>query len=111
MTEGNLKAIRAKAFKPKTTDCEGTIAALDLLAQSKAEECAAGKIVIGAITYIRLKGGGFCYLAVWQDKVTRRIIGWSLGLQMTAVLVVSALEKAINKGKVQAGAIIHSDRG
>jgi transposase InsO family protein len=30
---------------------------------------------------------------------------------MTAELVISALEKAIRKGLVQAGAIIHSDRG
>jgi transposase InsO family protein len=48
---------------------------------------------------------------VWQDKVTRRIIGWSLGLEMTADLVISSLEKAIRKGLVKAGAIIHSDQG
>ena len=30
---------------------------------------------------------------------------------MTAELVISALEKAILKGKVKAGAILHSDRG
>ena len=50
-------------------------------------------------------------MAVWQDKVTRRIIGWSLALEMTAELVISALQKAIRKGLVKAGAIIHSDRG
>ena len=111
MSQENLKAIQAKAFKPRTTDSKGTKAAPNLLAEIKAEECAAGKIVIGDITYIRLRGGKFCYLAVWQDKVTRRITGWSLGEEMTAALVISALEKAIGKGKVQAGAIIHSDRG
>lgn len=111
MTEANLKAIQAKAFKPKTTDSKGTTAALNLLAESKIEECAAGKVIIGDITYIRLRGGKFCYLAVWQDKVTRRIIGWSLALEMTARLVISALAKALRKGKVQAGAVIHSDRG
>ena len=66
---------------------------------------------MASVTYIRLRGGKFCYLAMWQDKVTRRIIGWSLSEEMTAALVISALEKAIHKGKVQAGAIIHSDRG
>ena len=50
-------------------------------------------------------------MAVWQDKVTRRIIGWSLAQEMTAELVISALEKAISKGLVKAGAIIHTDRG
>lgn len=58
-----------------------------------------------------MQNGRFCYLAVWQDKITRRIIGWSLALEMTQELVVSALQKAIEKGLVLAGAIIHSDRG
>ena len=111
MKEENLKAIQSKAFKPKTTDSKGTTAAPNLLAGIKIEECAQAKIIIGDITYIRLRGGKFCYLAVWQDKVTRRIIGWSLGLEMTAELVISALRKAIRKGFIKAGAIVHSDRG
>ena len=111
MREENLKAIQPRAFKPRTTDSKQTIAAPNLLAQINIEECAAGKIVIGDITYIRLKGGKFCYLAVWQDKVTRRLTGWSLSAEMTSELVISALQKAIQKGLVKAGAIIHSDRG
>ena len=111
MTEENLKAIQSKAFKPRTTDSKGVLPAPNLSAGIKLEECAAGKIIIGDITYIRLRGGKFCYLAVWQDKVTRRIISWSLSEEMTAELVISALEKAIGKGLVKAGAIIHSDRG
>ncbi len=70
-----------------------------------------GKIIIGDITYIPLQNGIWCYPAVWQDKVTRRIIGWSLEETMTAEIVISALTKAISKGLVKAGAIIHSDRG
>jgi len=111
MKEENLLAIQSKAFKPRTTDSKGVLPVPNLLADIKIEECAVGKIIIGDITYIRLRGGKFCYLAVWQDKVTRRIIGWSLELEMTAELVISALEKAIGKGLVKAGAIIHSDRG
>ena len=111
MSEAGLKAIQAKAFKPKTTNSKGTTPAPNLLANIKLEESAAGKIIIGDITYIRLRGGRFCYLAIWQDKVTRRITGWSLAREMTAELVISALQKAIGKGLVKAGAIIHSDRG
>jgi transposase InsO family protein len=111
MKEEGLKALQSKRFKPKTTDSKGTNAAPNLLAGIKLEECAAQKIIIGDITYIRLRGGKFCYLAVWQDKVTRRIIGWSLALEMTQELVMSALQKAVGKGLVKAGAIIHSDRG
>ena len=105
------RCAQAKAFKPKTTDSQGTTAAPNLLAEVNDQESVASKIIIGDITYIRLRGGKFCYLAVWQDKITRRIIGWSLASEMTAVLMISALEKAIHKGKVQAGAMVHSDRG
>lgn len=111
MKEENLKAIRARAFKPKTTDSKGTTAAPNLLTDDAAQEKVAGKIIIGDITYIRLRGGKFCYLAMWQDKLTRRIIGWSLSAEMTQELVISALEKALRKGKVKPEAIIHSDRG
>ena len=110
MKEEGLKAIQSKAFKPKTTNSRGVAAAPNLLAGIKLEECAAAKIIIGEITYIRFSGGKFCYLAVWH-KVTRRIIGWSLALEMTQELVISALQKAIRKGLVKAGAIVHSDRG
>lgn len=111
MSEEGLKAIRSKAFKPKTTDSKGTAAAPNLLTNIELTECAAAKIIIGDITYIRLRGGKFCYLAMWQDKVTRRIIGWSLSMEMTAELIISALRKAIRKGLVKAGAIVHSDQG
>jgi putative transposase len=56
MSEQNLKAIQAKAFKPKTTDSKGTLAAPNLLAEIKLEECATGKIIIGDITCIRGAG-------------------------------------------------------
>ena len=111
MREQNLKAIQPKSFTPRTTDSKGVKASPNLLAEIKVEECAAAKIIIGDITYIPLRGGQFAYLAVWQDKVTRRIIGWSLALEMKAELVISALQKAIEKGLVKRGAIIHSDRG
>lgn len=111
LKEEGLKAIQPKKFKPRTTDSKGVSAAPNLLAEIKLEECAPTKIIIGDMTYIRLKGGKFCYLAVWQDKVTRRITGWSLAMEMTQELVISALQKAIGKGLVKAGAIVHSDRG
>jgi transposase InsO family protein len=111
MREQNLKAIQPKSFKPKTTDSKGTAACPNLLTEVKSSECAAGKIIVGDITYLPLKNGWWCYLAVWQDKVTRQIFGWSLAETLAAEIVISALRKAIWKGKVQAGAIIHSDRG
>jgi transposase InsO family protein len=111
MSEQQLKAIQPKSFKPKTTDSKGTLASPNLLAAVKIEECASGKVIVGDITYVPLRNAKWCYLAVWQDKVTRRIVGWSLAETMTAELVISALQKAIGKGLVKAEAIVHSDRG
>lgn len=111
LDERNLKAIAPKRFVPRTTDSRGTFASPNLVQGLNLAECAIGKIIIGDITYLPLSNGKFCYLAIWQDKVTRRIIGWSLQGSMTADLVISALEKAMRKGLVNAGAIIHSDRG
>ena len=111
MREEGLAAIQPKCFKPRTTNSKGVKAAANLLAAGQVEAGVLGKIVIGDITYLPLRNGKFCYLAVWQDKVSRKIIGWSLAATMTAELVISALEKARHKGAVQAGAIIHSDRG
>jgi len=111
MREQGLKAMQPKSFQPTTTNSKGTKAAPNLLAEVKTSKCAAGKIIVGDITYLPLRNGKWCYLAVWQDKVTRRIIGWSVAETLEAELVISALKKAIIKGKVEAGAIIHSDRG
>jgi transposase InsO family protein len=110
MKEQNFKAIQPKSFKPRITDSKGVKAATNLLAEIHIEECAVGKIIIGSITYLPLRGGAFCYLAVWQDKVTRRVISWSLAATLEAELVISALEKAIRKGLIKAAPIIHSDQ-
>ena len=111
MKEQGLKSIQAKSFQPKTTDSKGTLASPNLLAAVKTEECLMAKVIVGDITYVPLRNGKWCYLAVWQDKVTRKVSGWSLSDSMTAELVVSALQKALDKGLVKAGAVVHSDRG
>jgi putative transposase len=111
MKEEGLKAIQPRSFTPRTTDSRNVKAAPNLLAEVEISECASAKIIVGDITYLRLRNGKWCYLAVWQDKVTRRIVGWSLSAEMTAEIVISALKKALQKGLIKRGALIHSDRG
>jgi len=111
MKDQGVEAIAPKKFKPRTTYSKGILASSNWLKDLKIEERAASKVIVGDITYIALLGGKFCYLAMWRDVVTRRVIGWSLMETMDAELVISALEKTITKGLVKAGAIIHSDRG
>lgn len=112
MREQGLKAINPKRFRPQTTDSKHNKLASPNLLQDKANEPQSwGEVIVGDITYIRLSGGRFCYLAIWQDKLTRRIVGWELSTEMTADLVIRALQKGLRQGLIKAGAIIHSDRG
>jgi putative transposase len=53
---------------------------------------------------------GFIFLAIVLDVWSRRIVGWAIGEQMTAELVLAALNMALQQRKPQ-GVIHHSDQG
>ncbi len=112
MREQDLKAIQPKSFVPKTTD-SGHNARIspNLLKENRVEVFEKGETMVGDITYIPLVNGKFCYLATFQDKYTRRIVGWSLMAEMTAELVVRALMMGLRRGLIGKNAIIHTDRG
>ena len=112
MREQNLIAIQPKSFKPQTTDSRhGGVISPNLLKLPDNQPQRPGEVVVGDITYLPLKNGRFCYLATFQDKLTRRIIGWAISETMTADLVVKALEMALRRGLIKRGAIVHTDRG
>jgi putative transposase len=53
---------------------------------------------------------GFLYLAVVTDVFSRKVVGWAFGVQMTADLVIMALNMALHTRKP--GSVIHhSDQG
>ena len=53
---------------------------------------------------------GFIYLAVVVDVWSRRVVGWQIGEQMTADLVLNALNMAASQRK-PSSVIHHSDQG
>jgi putative transposase len=53
---------------------------------------------------------GFLYLAVVIDAFSRKVVGWSMGEQMTADLVISALNMALHTRRPDS-VIHHSDQG
>ena len=69
------------------------------------------EVIVGDITYLPLRTGRWGYLASWQDKFTRRVVGWAVAERMTAELVIKAFEKAIQSGSVEPGTIIPTDQG
>lgn len=64
---------------------------------------------VADITYIRLPGNRFCYLATILDVFTRKPRGWALDDHMKESLVVEALTMALKKHG--APEYFHSDRG
>ncbi len=68
------------------------------------------QVWVADITYVGLPKG-FCYLAVILDAFSRKVIGWSLRLDMSEHLALEALYMALRERKFTAGLIHHSDRG
>lgn len=109
-TQG-LKAIQPKSFQPKTTNSKHRLGySPNLLLDVDAPE-KINQLWVGDITYIRLSGGVFAYLAVLMDRFSRRIIGWNLGTDMTERLVLKVLRRVIRERDLTDELIHHSDRG
>jgi putative transposase len=66
------------------------------------------QVWVADITYIKLRGGEFVYLAVVMDVYTRIIGGWALLRSLAAELSLAALAKAFAEGLPE---IHHSDQG
>jgi putative transposase len=77
----------------------------------KREFIAAGpnELWVADMTYVPT-WAGFIFLAVVLDVWSRRIVGWAIGEQMTADLVLAALNMALHQRKPDS-VIHHSDQG
>ena len=112
MKREDLKAIAPKRFVPRTTDSKhGLAVSSNLLSEAANAPLDKGEVFVGDITYLRLRSGGFCYLACLQDKFTRRIASWKVSTRMTTQLVIDVFLQARRRGLIGKGAIIHTDQG
>jgi transposase InsO family protein len=112
MNRAGLRAIAPKRFKPQTTNSKHDLRiSPNLLQNDLNTPTSKGEVIVGDITYLPLRSGGFCYLASLQDKFTRRIVGWQVSARMTAQLVMDAFGQARRRGLLKRDAIIHTDRG
>jgi len=107
-----LQAIAPRRFRPQTTDSRHSAqASPNLLLETGNAPRGPGEVIVGDITYLPTRGGRWSYLASWQDKFSKRIVGWAVADAMTEELVIKAFERAIVSGTIKAGTIIHTDRG
>lgn len=112
MQENNLIAIQPRSFVPKTTNSRHRYAKSPNLLKDREAPIKMNEVWVGDITYIPLKEGKFCYLAVWMDLYSRRIIGWALLPHMREEIVIKAFNEAVKlRSKIPSGLIVHSDRG
>jgi len=110
MKQKGLKAIQPKSYVPVTTNpVDDTQRCTYLLEDKKVAR--PNEVFVGDITYIRMQNDKFLYLATWQDMYSRTIVGWDLMDTMRAELVISALNKALNRRNTSKGLIIHTDGG
>jgi putative transposase len=106
-----LRAIQPKSFVPKTTESRHGLGYSPNLLLEAPEPTRVDELWVGDITYLPLRGGGFCYLAGLMDRYSRDIVGWAVEPTMTESLTLAVLTQAIRGRQPKAGLIHHSDRG
>jgi putative transposase len=111
LKEQGLKAIYPKKSVPKTTTSNNNLASENLLKSDENKAKTPKSVIIGDITYLPLWNGNFAYLSSFQDKFTRRIVGWKVSDRMTEDIVIDSLQQGIERGYISKKAIIHTDRG
>lgn len=111
MKQQMLRAIQPKSFVPKTTDSKHGLGYSPNLLLEAPEPTKLDELWVGDITYVPLRGGSFCYLAILMDRFSRYIMSWQLDMTMTENLVLPVLRRAIGDRQPQADLIHHTDRG
>jgi transposase InsO family protein len=109
MKQFGLKALIWRGFKVKTTDSNHKLGYADnLLPGMKITDV--NQVWVTDITYIRILTG-FVYLAAILDLFSRKVVGWTLSINIDHKLCLAALKDAVGKRRPKAGLIHHSDRG
>jgi putative transposase len=109
MRELGLRGCQPRAYKRTTVPGEQPVISPDLIGRDFTA-AASGQRLAGDITYLRT-GEGRLYLATVIDLATEMVTGWQLAGHMCTSLVTDALDMAITHGRIQPGAIFHSDKG
>ena len=104
----NLLAMRKQRYV-FTTDARHTYAVYPNLAD-RVRLTDVNQLWVADITYVRLRET-FLYLAIVLDAYSRRVIGWELGEELNAGLVLGALDRALADRSIAPGIMHHSDRG
>ena len=109
MREHKLWARRRRKYV-KTTDSSHGLEVAENLLNRDFQAAYPGEKWVSDITYLRTIIG-WLYLTVVIDLWDRKVIGWSMGKELTAAQMCRALEMAVKNRPPREGLIFHSDRG
>ena len=112
MQRNGIRARGQRRFRITTTDSRHSLPIAPNLLDRNFTAAAPNQVWVGDVTYIATEEG-WLFLAVVLDLFSRRIVGWSLGEQITSQIVIDALRMAwfLRCPEREAGLIFHSDRG
>ena len=109
MRELDIRPVWKKAFV-RTTDSQHKLPVAENLLDQQFNPRQPNQAWVVDITYIRTQSG-WLYLAAVMDLYSRKIVGYAISSRMTADLVCTALQLAIQMRQPPAGLILHTDRG
>lgn len=109
MRKLELIAVQPKPYRRTTIQGDDATAVPDRVARDFTAERPGAKLV-GDITYIPT-WQGWLYLATVIDCFNKEVIGYSMADHMRTGLVTDALDMAARNHVLEAGCIMHSDRG
>jgi len=109
MRRQKLWARRRRKYVNTTDSSHGLLVADNIL-NREFHAAYPGEKWVSDITYVRTIGG-WLFLTVVIDLWDRKVIGWSMSKELTAVYVCEALEMAVMNRPPREGLIFHSDRG
>jgi transposase InsO family protein len=109
MRENGIRPKRRRKFR-STTDSKHSLPVSENSLGRQFEVAKPNQAWVSDITYIDTQEG-WLYLATFIDLYSRKVVGWAMNERMTADLVISAYEMAVQRRGVRAPELVHSDRG
>ena len=109
MRKAAIRPVPARRFVA-TTDSDHTLPVAQNCLNRKFSAEKADLRWASDITYL-WTSEGWLYLAVVLDLFSRRVVGWSLAPTLHKEIVLDALAMALKRRQVEAGLLLHSDRG
>jgi putative transposase len=110
MQREGLVASTVRRFRVRATDSNHSLPVAENTVNREFDRDQANEVWVSDLTYIPTKSG-WLYLVAFIDLYSRKVVGWSMGLEMTTDVFLSGLEMALARRGDVSELIHHSDRG